>query len=310
MGVDRLKIEVSSPDAYLPKDSVIKNVELDAEKISSGKVRDSFALRDGNRLLVSTDRISVFDVVLRDGIPNKGRVLNGVSAYNLLRTAKIVPNHLVAPCVDSGIGWLDDRAMVVKNAEPIKVEAVVRGYLTGSALRDYLRTGEMFGIKLPEGLKDGSELPEPIFTPTTKAEIGHDEPITFDQLEYQEGKALAKQIKDLSIELYSSIREDLLRKELVLADTKFEFGWLREGDGKTLILIDEVGTPDSSRYWSLGPYKQGILVNEDKEPVRKYCADTGWDKKYPAPPLPQSVISETSERYTGVMSKITREPQA
>ena len=310
VSVDSMKISVTSPMAGLPKDAVIRKVELDLPRlrradgadISVGKVRETFELDGGNLLMVSSDRISVFDVVLDGGIPGKGPVLNSVSGYNLDKADGwgLVPTQTVARRVDSGIAWLDNRAMVVKRAEPLKVEAVVRGYLTGSALKDYQKTGVVFGVKLPEGMKDGSKLPEPMFTPTTKADVGHDEPITFDDMVGMFGRDLAEQIKKVSIELYNKIAEDLLRKGLILADTKFEFGLQAVDGGKVLMLIDEVGTPDSSRYWVLLDYNEGRLVNMDKEPVRQFFAKTGWNKKPPAPAVPEEVVQETAKRYAEV----------
>lgn len=262
-----------------------------------GKVRDVYEI-DDKLLIVSTDRISAFDVVFPNGIPYKGKVLNMISVFWFKKLNSIFPNHFISSDVETVINdntdFLKQRSMIVKKAEPIKIEAVVRGYLAGSALVEYKKTGSVCGKKLPAGLKESSKLPEPIFTPSTKADIGHDENITESQAINLIGEEIFYKIKGISLKLYNEIAEYTYSRGIIFADTKFEFGIL---DGE-LMLIDEVGTPDSSRFWDLYNYKEGIpQPSFDKQFVRDYLISIGWDKNPPAPELPKEIVEETSKRY-------------
>lgn len=272
-----------------------------------GKVRDVYELED-KLLIISTDRISAFDVVFPNGIPHKGRVLNLISAFWFKKFKNIFPNHFIT--TDIGYYIRDEqkllagRSMIVKKTEPIKIEAVVRGFLAGSALNEYKKTGSVCGIKLPQGLKESSKLPEPIFTPSTKADVGHDENITDSQAINLIGKELFEKIKETSLKLYNEIAEYTYHRGIIFADTKFEFGLL----DNELILIDEVGTPDSSRFWDLSTYKEGFSQPSfDKQYVRDYLIKIGWDKNPPAPELPEDIVKGTSERYLTAYKMIVGE---
>jgi phosphoribosylaminoimidazole-succinocarboxamide synthase len=280
-----------------------------------GKVRDTYQV-GAYLLIVATDRLSAFDVVLPDGIPGKGRVLNQLSAFWFRQTEDIVPNHLVAPVDDvkrlrsyfpdktdlDRLEVLNGRAMIVKKVQRIDVECVVRGYISGSAWEEYRKTGTVCGISLPKGLQESQELPEAIFTPTTKADAGHDEPITLQQMKKMVGDALAEEIKAKSIAVYQYAREHARRKGVIIADTKMEFG---RDDGR-LILIDELLTPDSSRFWDAGQYEPGkAQPSYDKQPVRDWLTASGWNKTPPAPNLPPDVIAATSRRYREAHEKLT-----
>lgn len=269
----------------------------DLKLFRRGKVRDIYDL-GGNLLIISTDRISAFDVVFPNGIPNKGIVLNLISAFWFQKLKKSFPNHFIStevsdlPIKDKA--FLKNRSMIVKKSLPLKIEAVVRGYLAGSALIEYRKNGSICGIKLPKGLKESSKLPEPIFTPSTKAESGHDENITDQDAIDILGKEIYEKIKEASLKLYHEISEYTFSRGIILADTKFEYGIC---DGE-LILIDEVGTPDSSRFWDLTNYQEGISQPSfDKQFVRDYLINIGWDKNPPAPELPEKIVQETSKRY-------------
>ena len=265
-----------------------------------GKVRDVYDL--GNELLiVATDRLSAFDVVLPDPIPKKGAVLTTISRFWFEKTDHIVRNHLLSTAVDeypeSCAAYTDvlrGRSMLVRKTVPLAIECVVRGYLTGSGLKEYRSTGAVCGIPLPEGLDDGSMLPEPIFTPSTKAEIGHDENIDFERASDIVGLEAAAKARDLSLALYTFARDFAKKRGIIIADTKFEFGY----DGDELILIDEALTPDSSRFWPMDEYAPGrAQPSFDKQYVRDYLESVQWDKRPPAPTLPADVISRTSEKY-------------
>lgn len=271
---------------------VITRTNLNLKHIHSGKVRDTYEF-EGNRLIISTDRISAFDSVFAEGIPKKGHVLNQLSAFWFKKTRHIMENHFISDEMPEALKNMQGRAMLVKSAELIPMEAVVRGYLTGSGWKEYKEKGTLAGIKLPPGLKNGSKLPEPMFTPSTKAETGHDINISVGEAEKLFGKNEADFIKQKVIELYKFAYEYLLTRGLVLADTKFEFGKV----GDKIILIDEALTPDSSRYWLKKQYDKGILESMDKQFLRDYLEKSGWNKEPPAPSLPNEIIQKTSERY-------------
>ncbi len=272
-----------------------------------GKVRDIYEFED-KLLLVATDRISAFDVVFPDGIPHKGQVLTQLSAYWFQRTRPIVDNHLITanftemPETIRRFEELRGRVSLCRRAEVLPIECVVRGYLEGSAWKEYQAGGSVCGVALPPALKRRSRLAEPIFTPATKAVTGHDENITFEEMSRRVGAEAAQTARDLSLALYRFAREHLEPKGIVLADTKFEFGWL----GGKLILIDEVLTPDSSRFWVEGSVSaEGEPISYDKQYVRDYLESIRWNKTPPAPPLPPEVIDQTSRRYLDIYARIT-----
>ncbi len=280
--------------------------------INRGKVRDLFALPDDRLLIVATDRISAFDVVLPAGIPRKGEVLTRLSAYWFDRTAAVVPNHMIAVLDASNAAeyGIDDpalfgRSMVVRRAQPLPVECVVRGYLAGSGWADYRRGGTVSGIALPAGLQQCERLFEPIFTPSTKAAEGHDEPISYEQMEALVGAERAHVMRLRSLALYRYAAEVALERGIIIADTKFEFGML---DGE-VTLIDECMTPDSSRFWPVDEYQVGQdQPSFDKQPLRDWLEASGWDFAPPAPVLPDEVVRSTSERYLEAYRRITGSP--
>ncbi len=266
-----------------------------------GKVRDLYDLGD-EFLIVSTDRISAFDVVLPNGIPDKGRVLTGLSKFWFNYTKSVVDNHVIATeigeypdALHAEAELLNGRSMLVRKAERVDVECVVRGYLAGSGWASYQKTGEICGQKLPAGLRESERLPELLFTPTTKAEQGeHDEPITIDEMQDQVGTDLTDRLIDISFALFRAASQHAEKSGIILCDTKFEFG---QCDGE-LILIDEVFTPDSSRFWPANLYEPGKPQQSfDKQFVRDYLSEIGWNKQPPAPELPDTVITKTSEKY-------------
>ena len=278
------------------------------DKLYQGKVRDTYDMGDGMLLMVATDRISAFDVVLPSGIPDKGRVLSLMSKFWFDQTGHIVPNHFIALADDpEDLGELVNHPLiktlppeiarqstVIKRAERVDVECVVRAYLTGSALVDYKETGTIFGIPVPPGLVDGSKLPELLFTPTTKAEIGHDEPMTMDEVSSLVGADLALKLKDLSFAVFQYAHDVAAERGIIIADTKFEFG-IHDG---VVTLIDEVLTPDSSRFWEGTEYAPGkSQPNYDKQFVRDWLIEQPWDRNPPAPALPDDIIEKTRERY-------------
>ena len=279
------------------------------ERISQGKVRDIYAVDDDHLLIVTSDRLSAFDVVLPDPIPGKGEVLTRLSNFWFARTRDIVPNHLSDVPLDQVITDADERAalgaraIVVKRLKPLPVEAVVRGYLIGSGWKDYQKTGAVCGIKLPEGLEMAAKLPEPIFTPATKAEVGeHDENIDFATMCDMIGTELAEKVRDLSISIYEHGRDYARERGIIIADTKFEFGL--DDDG-TLYLIDEVLTPDSSRFWPADQYATGISPPSfDKQFVRDHLETLDWNKKAPGPKLPADVIRKTAEKYRQALDQL------
>jgi phosphoribosylaminoimidazole-succinocarboxamide synthase len=295
--------------------SVLINTNLPLPLFSRGKVRDTYDL--GNLLLiVATDRISAFDSVLPCGIPDKGLVLNQLSAFWFNKTKNLVPNHLIETIndfrrLDSYLppesrfaypAYLNRRSMIVKKAERIPVECVVRGYLSGSAWAEYQELGTIFGRPLPEGLEESQELPQPLFTPTTKAETGHDQPLSMDEMKRLVGEATAQEIEEKSLAIYNYARTYAIARGIIVADTKMEFG-LVNGE---LILIDELLTPDSSRFWDTKLYRVGqSQPSYDKQPVRDWLVQSGWNKEPPAPMLPPEVIEATTKRYREGYHRLT-----
>ncbi|HET7290459.1 MAG TPA: phosphoribosylaminoimidazolesuccinocarboxamide synthase [Thermodesulfobacteriota bacterium] len=278
---------------------------------SRGKVRDIYDLGD-RLLLVASDRISAFDVVLPEGVPGKGRVLNTISEYWFGQTADIVPNHLISTDVDDYPAEfrkyrevLEGRSMLVRKTRPLPVECIVRGYVAGSGWKEYRSSGSICGIPLPPGLLESSRLDKPIFTPSTKAEAGtHDENISFERAAGLLGRELAEKVSGVSIALYSRARDIAEKKGIIIADTKFEFG-LDEKSGE-LVLIDEALTPDSSRFWPMDEYRPGGPQKSfDKQFVRDYLESLDWDKKPPAPSLPPDVVRRTSEKYKEALERLT-----
>jgi len=278
---------------------------------SRGKVRDTYRLSDTELLMVSTDRISAFDVVLPTPIPEKGRVLNQLSLAWFEQTAGLVRNHLardqsMPKALLEALPGLDRRSQRVVMAQPIMFECVVRGYLSGSGWKEYRQTGSIAGEPLPAGLAESDRLPQAIFTPATKALTGHDENISRAELANRAGRDLAQRLERLSLSLYRFGAERALERGLILADTKFEFGWLN-GD---VILIDEVMTPDSSRFWDQEQYRPGgPQPSFDKQYLRDYLEQLGWNKQPPAPPLPDDVVAGTSDRYLEALRRLTGQRQ-
>jgi phosphoribosylaminoimidazole-succinocarboxamide synthase len=279
----------------------------DLPLLSSGKVRDMYGLED-RLLMVASDRISTYDVVHPNPIPDKGKVLTGLSVFWFGITGDIVPNHLIS-ATDGVPSEARGRALTVKKLEMLPVECVVRGYLSGSGWKDYQRTGAVCGIELPRGLTDSDRLPEPIFTPATKAELGeHDENIDFEGAVKTLGgdRSLAQRLRDLSIAVYERAAEHALQQGIILADTKFEFGL--DGTG-VLTLGDEVCTPDSSRFWPVDRYQPGrSQPSFDKQFVRDWASSTGWDKTPPAPEIPADVVASTREKYVEAYELIAGRP--
>ena len=275
------------------------------ERINQGKVRDIYAVDDNHLLIVTTDRLSAFDVILPDPIPGKGAVLTKMSNFWFDRTRNIVPNHLTGMDLTDVISdpneraSVGERAIIVKRLKPLPVEAVARGYLIGSGWKDYQKTGAVCGIELPKGLELAAKLPEPIFTPATKAEVGdHDENIDFARMCDLVGKELAEQVRSLTLEIYLHGADYARRHGIIIADTKFEFGLDEDG---MLYLIDEVMTPDSSRFWPADQYAVGISPPSfDKQFVRDYLETLDWDKTPPAPKLPNEIVQRSQQKYQQV----------
>lgn len=282
----------------------------DLQLLRRGKVRDVYAVDDTSLLVVATDRISAFDCVLPTPIQRKGEVLTALSEFWFQQLADVVPNHLITSdleqmpaVVRQHAEELEGRSMLVRRADVFPVECVVRGYLVGSGWKDYLRTGEVCGHKLPEGLQESAELPEPIFTPSTKAEYSHDENITEDAVREMLGEEVTSFLRETSLRLYREAREYARSRGIIIADTKFEFG--RAGNGE-IILIDEVLTPDSSRFWPLEAYMPGkSQPSFDKQFVRDYLETLNWDKKPPAPAIPSHIADATTGRYLEAYKLIT-----
>jgi phosphoribosylaminoimidazole-succinocarboxamide synthase len=271
--------------------------------VRSGKVRDLFALDEQRLLLVASDRISAFDVVLPTEIPDKGRVLTGISRHWFAQTerAGIMTNHLLSTDVEQP--ELRGRSMICRRAAVLPVELIVRGYLAGSGWKDYGRTGAVCGIPLPEGLRESDRLPEPLFTPSTKADVGHDENISFDQMVALVGAERAEEARTKALALYKFAAERAEPAGIILADTKFEFGIVEGGE---MILIDEVLTPDSSRFWDATTYEPGRAQDSfDKQYVRDYLETLDWGKTYPGPELPPDVVAGTRQRYIEAFERIT-----
>ena len=278
------------------------------KKIKSGKVREVFDLGD-SLLFVASDRISAFDCVMPNGIPRKGEVLTQISHFWFEQTAAFQPNHLLAGANDPlprnlqpFAKQLERRSMIVKKAAPLPIECVVRGYLAGSGWKEYQKFQTVCGIKLPANLKESDELTEPIFTPATKAETGHDENISFDEAAKLAGSAIAQEARAASLKIYNFARDYARKRGIIIADTKFEFG-IYEGK---LILIDEVLTPDSSRFWPANEYQSGKgQPSFDKQFVRDYLETLDWNKQPPAPALPKDVVEKTTEKYLEAFEKLT-----
>jgi phosphoribosylaminoimidazole-succinocarboxamide synthase len=270
--------------------------------IGRGKVRDIYGVGEDRLLIVTTDRLSAFDVVLPTAIPGKGAVLTAVSNFWFDRTRDLIPNHLTASSLEEVLpdaaerAQVEGRAIVVRKLDPLPVEAIVRGYLVGSGWKDYQRTQAVCGILLPAGLREAEKLPEPLFTPSTKAELGaHDENISFEETIELVGRETAERLRDVSIAIYARARDHAETRGIIVADTKFEFG--RDADGE-LVLIDEAVTPDSSRFWPIDSYAPGSSPPSfDKQFVRDYLETLDWDKTAPGPELPDDIAQKTAEKY-------------
>jgi phosphoribosylaminoimidazole-succinocarboxamide synthase len=281
---------------------------VNAPLLYKGKVREMYDLGE-HFLMVVTDRISAFDYVLSPAVPDKGNVLNQVSKFWFGQTADFMENHLIHADLEKlPAGLVRDadimkhRFMVTKKAQRIDIECVVRGYITGGGWRQYQKTGEINGIKLPEGMRKNEKFAQPIFTPAAKNDVGHDEDISFERMEELVGKEIAAELREKSLKLYEYAHAYCQERGIVLADTKFEFGLV---DGK-VILIDEIFTPDSSRFWAKENYELDIEIDSmDKEPVRTYLSNSDWDKNSEPDPLPASVVEETSRRYRDILNRLT-----
>jgi phosphoribosylaminoimidazole-succinocarboxamide synthase len=292
------------PDTLFQSD--IKSLKLRHR----GKVRDIYDIDDRHMLIVTTDRLSAFDVVLGDPIPGKGALLTAMSNFWFNRTRRIIPNQLADIPLEQVLKdaaerkQVEGRAVVVRKLKALPVEAIVRGYIVGSGWKEYKTSGTVCGIKLPAGLKEADRLPEPIFTPSTKADIGqHDENISFDKAVELLGKDMAEKVKNASLTIYKECAAYALTRGIIIADTKFEFGLDEKG---TLTLIDEVLTPDSSRFWPADSYKPGANPpSYDKQYVRDWLEASGWNKKAPAPKLPPEVIAKTAEKYREALTRLT-----
>lgn len=291
--------------------SVIKTDIPELKLLSRGKVRDMYELDEKSVLIVTTDRMSAFDVILEDPIPNKGVILNQLTLFWMKRFESLVPNHIIESDVNNYPEFLqkykeqlEGRSVIAKKAKPLAVECVVRGYLAGSGYKDYLKTGMVCGHKLPEGLKNSSRFAEPLFTPSTKAEIGdHDENISIEQAAKIIGAELCAKVKKLSLEIYSKGRDYAASRGIIIADTKFEFGMV---DG-VLTLIDEVLTPDSSRFWPADLYEEGKnQASFDKQYLRDWLEMQDWDKTPPAPRLPEDVAETTTQKYQKIAEILTK----
>jgi phosphoribosylaminoimidazole-succinocarboxamide synthase len=282
--------------------------DLGLPHVHSGKVRDIYAIGDDRLLMVTSDRISAFDVVMAEPIPHKGRVLTAMSAFWFAELADVVPGHLVSTAIADlppsaeAAADLEGRVMLTRRAEMLPVECIVRGYISGSAWKEYRARGTMHGSRLPADLQESERLPEPVFTPSTKAEQGHDENISFSAAAALLGEALAAKVRAVSLELYRRGADWARERGIIIADTKFELG-LIEGD---LVLCDEVLTPDSSRFWPTDAYAPGVTPPSfDKQPVRDYLDTLDWDKRPPPPPLPDEVVAATSARYVEAYERVT-----
>ena len=282
---------------------------LSLKKIYSGKVRDLYEIDDKRMLMVATDRLSAFDVILEQPIPEKGKILTAISNFWFDKLAGVVPNHFTGDKVEdvvpaAELPLVEGRAVVAKRLKPVAVEAIVRGYIVGSGWKEYQKSGTVCGIALPAGLKEAAKLPQPIFTPSTKAAVGdHDENISFAQCEAIIGAELAAQVRDTAIKLYTTAVEYAATRGIIIADTKFEFGLDEDG---TLTLMDEVLTPDSSRFWPADSYAEGSNPPSfDKQFVRDWLESTGWNKQAPAPAVPADVAQKTADKYREALTCLT-----
>ncbi|MGG5872549.1 phosphoribosylaminoimidazolesuccinocarboxamide synthase [Pseudomonas peli] len=282
---------------------------LSLKKIYSGKVRDLYEIDDKRMLMVATDRLSAFDVILNEPIPEKGKILTAISNFWFDKLKDLVPNHFTGDKVENivpaaELHLVEGRAVVAKRLKPVAVEAIVRGYIVGSGWKEYQKSGTVCGIQLPAGLKEAAKLPQPIFTPSTKAAVGdHDENISFEQCEAIIGAELAAKVRDTSIALYSAAVEYAATRGIIIADTKFEFGLDEDG---TLTLMDEALTPDSSRFWPADSYAEGTNPPSfDKQFVRDWLESTGWNKEPPAPAVPADVAQKTADKYREALTRLT-----
>lgn len=286
---------------------VLKSLEL----VHQGKVRDNYSIDDKHMLIVATDRISAFDVIMPTPIKGKGKILTAVTNFWLNKLKHIIPNHQSSLALEDIISdkkelsSIKDQAMVVKKLRPLPIEAIVRGYIIGSGWKDYQKTGAICGIKLPENLQLADKLPDAIYTPSTKADVGgHDENIDYNKTIELLGEELAAQVRDVSLQLYTEAAEYALERGIIIADTKFEFGL---DDDNNLVLIDEVLTPDSSRFWPADTYKPGSSPDSfDKQFVRDYLESLDWDKSPPGPALPEEIVTKTIEKYNEALQRLTR----
>lgn len=282
---------------------------LSLKKIYSGKVRDLYEIDEKRMLMVATDRLSAFDVILAEPIPDKGKILTSISNFWFDKLSHLVPNHFTGDRVEDivsadELSLVEGRAVVAKRLKPVAVEAIVRGYIVGSGWKEYQKSGTVCGIQLPTGLKEAAKLPQPIFTPSTKAAVGdHDENISFEQCEAIIGAELAAQVRDTSIALYTAAVDYAATRGIIIADTKFEFGLDESGN---LTLMDEVLTPDSSRFWPADSYQEGSNPPSfDKQFVRDWLESTGWNKEPPAPPVPADVAQKTADKYREALTRLT-----
>ncbi|MGE8502123.1 MAG: phosphoribosylaminoimidazolesuccinocarboxamide synthase [Pseudomonas sp.] len=282
---------------------------LSLKKIYSGKVRDLYEIDDKRMLMVATDRLSAFDVILEQPIPEKGKILTAISNFWFDKLADVVPNHFTGDTIEdvvpaAELPLVEGRAVVAKRLKPVAVEAIVRGYIAGSGWKEYQKNGTVCGIALPAGLKEAAKLPQPIFTPSTKAAVGdHDENISFEQCEAIIGAELAAKVRDTAIALYTAAVEYAATRGIIIADTKFEFGLDEDG---TLTLMDEVLTPDSSRFWPADSYVEGQNPPSfDKQFVRDWLESTGWNKQPPAPAVPADVAQKTADKYREALTRLT-----
>ena len=286
---------------HMSNDALLELNIPELTKVKSGKVREVFDMGE-HLLFVASDRVSAFDVVLPNGIPRKGEVLTQISHFWFDRFENDIPNHRIKDGLPEDLAHLSPRSMVVKKAKPLAIECIVRGYITGSGWKEYLKKGTVCDIPLPEGLLESAELEQPLFTPSTKADEGNDENISFEQAVEIEGRETAEKVRDLSLQIYTEARNYARERGIIIADTKFEFGLF---DGE-LILIDEVLTPDSSRFWPADLYAPGkSQPSFDKQFVRDYLETLDWDKNPPGPNLPNDIVQKTSEKYIEAYTQIT-----
>lgn len=305
-----MRIFIRAPIIMSNTGNTLFESQLDLELINRGKVRDIYEVDQNHLLIVTTDRLSAFDVILPQPIPGKGEVLTRVANFWFKRTSHLLPNHLAQLNLDDIIkdpaqrAILGDRVMLVRKLKPLPVESIVRGYLIGSGWKDYQQNGQVCGIPLPAGLRQADKLPEAIFTPSTKAELGaHDENINYEQTVALLGESLANQVRDFSLKIYTEAAAYARERGIIIADTKFEFGL---DDAGKLHLIDEVLTPDSSRFWPADEYRPGISPPSfDKQFVRDYLETLEWDKTPPGPELPQEIIERTAEKYREAERRLT-----